>query len=75
MCESRLRPGEGLHYAWLHAEAGQPLSDPVAAQILLPVPQSRGVERRGRVQGKSVCVCVCVLVYLLSVFMLSVYTV
>lgn len=50
---SRLRTGEGLHHARLHAEAGKPLPDAVAAPILLPVPQPRGVEGGGRVAGKS----------------------
>lgn len=48
----RLCPGEGLHHAWVHAEAGQPLSHAMAEALLLPVPQQTGVERRGRISGE-----------------------
>lgn len=49
----RLRPGEGLHHARLHAEAREPLPDSVAAPLLLPLPQPCGVEGGGRVTGES----------------------
>lgn len=35
----RLRPWEGLHYARVHAEAGEPILDSVAAALLLPLPK------------------------------------
>ncbi|XP_068004252.1 beta-adrenergic receptor kinase 1 isoform X1 [Melanerpes formicivorus] len=41
--------GQGLHHAWLHGQAGQPLPDAVAAPLLLPLPQPSGVARGGRV--------------------------
>lgn len=49
----RLCLGEGLHYAWLHAEAREPVPHSVAAPILLSVPQPCGVEGRGRHSGES----------------------
>lgn len=48
----RLRPGEGLYNARLHAEAREPLFDSVAASLLLSLPQSCGVEGGGRVTGE-----------------------
>lgn len=52
---SRLRPGEGLYNARVHAEAGEPVPDSVAAPILLSLPQPCGVEGRGRVTGEFTC--------------------
>lgn len=49
----RLRPGQRLHHARLHVQDGQPLPDPVAAAVLLPVPQQARVAGRGRGPGKD----------------------
>ena len=49
----RLRPGKRLHHAWVHAEAGEPFPDPVAAPLFLPLSEQTWVERRGRVSSKS----------------------
>lgn len=51
-CACRLRPGEGLYHARLHAEAWKPVPDPVAAPLLLSLPQPCGVDGWGRVTGK-----------------------
>lgn len=48
----RLRPWEGLHYARVHAEAGEPILDSVAAALLLPLPKPTWMARRGRVPGE-----------------------
>lgn len=48
----RLRSGKRLYNARLHVEAGEPVPDPVAAPILLSVPQPCGVEGGGRVTGE-----------------------
>lgn len=49
----RLRAGKRLHHARVHAEAGEPVSDSVAAAIFLPLSKPTGMERRGGVPSKS----------------------
>ena len=50
----RLRSGKRLHHARVHAEAGKPIPDSVAASIFLPLSKQTWMERRGRVTSKSV---------------------
>lgn len=49
----RLRAGKRLHHARAHAEAGEPVSDAVAASVFLPLSEQTRMERRGRVPGES----------------------